>query len=92
MSIYRKDNKYSKENIDSLKGYGYDVKRVYINIEDNKMNSNSAGDPDWFAQAEAQLNDLFATFDEIGNPSLIEALEALDEVFFDVRKCYDYDE
>lgn len=40
-----------------------------------------AAEPDWFNQAEDQLNDLWATLNEIGDPTLEEAWEAFSAIF-----------
>lgn len=48
--------------------------------------AHNAADPDWFAQAEAQMGDLFATIEEINNPSLEEAFGALDTALDDAKR------
>lgn len=44
-----------------------------------------AGEPDWLSQADTQMSDLYGTLHEIGDPTAIEAWEALEDALTTIR-------
>lgn len=45
-----------------------------------------AGQPDWLGQADKQMSDLYATLEEINDPSLFEAWESLQDGIDKLKK------
>lgn len=48
--------------------------------------AGSAGDPDWFDQADKQMSDLFLTLSQIDDPSCDEAWDELEAALSNAKR------
>ena len=48
--------------------------------------ASKAAEPDWFAQANEQMGDLFLTLDEINDETVMEAWDALEDALIRAKR------